>query len=494
MANKLIELVKGFSRDSLAVASKSLQVTGMQWDGVFPPGGVYQGAQMLPQNYRNNANDLWFFGNNGFSYKFTYGTNGDGMGAYETCAPLASIVNKKAKSYINGKTWINTTSGKGKGKENTGDQASKIRKLLLKPNAIQSGKAFEAQQKIYIDLSGYCICLPIFPAGFENQDPVEASSLWNIPPNMVTIKESNRLFYQNDIKSIIESVELDYKGVKTMLPLDKIFIFKDFTPSTKSLVIPESRLCSLQIQINNIIGAYESRNILLNRRGAMGILSNQGKDPLGTIQIDPTEKKELQSAFSNYGLRREQWQVIVSNAALQWQQMGYPTRDLMLFEEIQDDIMRICDAYDFPYRLLSSEKAASYNDVASFTTGLYQDAIIPEAESTYEQWNQFFKTDAMNLTILKDYAHVPALQEDKVNQGRARFYMNQAMQIEFENNLITVNQWLDANGLDPRPAPVGDMYYNDMIEAGISFGSNKTTANAVEPVEPAPVTDQTPAP
>ncbi len=41
---------------------------------------------------------------------------------------------------------------------------------------------------------------------------------------------------------------------------------KDFTPSFCSLVIPESRIKALQLPINNIIGAYESRNVLINYR------------------------------------------------------------------------------------------------------------------------------------------------------------------------------------------------------------------------------------
>ena len=465
-------------------------IGAVEFSGTFPPGGIYSGPMLDPGNYRGGGTGgQWLFGNDGFNYKFSYSGNSDAGSAYENCAPLAAVINKKAKSYINGKTWIMNN----RGKEASGEQANKLRKLLAKPNTLQSWKQFEAQQNIYINLFGYCILMPIIPAGFEQFGPIEASSIWNIPPFMVDVTETNKLFYQTDLRGILQSVVLNYKGVKTVLDVQNLYIFKDITPSFTSAIFPDSRVRAIQAQIGNIMGAYESRNVLINRRGAMGILSNAGKDPLGTIAIDADEKKMLQMGFSSYGLRKDQWQVIVTNAALQWQQMGYPTKDLMLFEEVEDDIMRICDAYDFPYRLLASTRNNSLggSDAEVFLRNLYQDAVIPEAESTYEQWNQFFKTADMNLSMQKDYEHLPVLQADKVSEGRARFYMNQALQIEFENNLVTVNQWLDANDMDPLPDPKGSMFYSDMIQAGMSFGQNKTTLTGVEPVEAVNVTDAT---
>lgn len=447
------------------------------YDGIIGPTGVFQGPELIPSNYYGDSTGMWFFGNNGFNYKFEYKNNSSALNAYVSCAPLTAIINRKAKSYINGKTFVMNT----KGKESDSPDAKRIRALMKNPNPIQTWKQFEAQQKIYIELFGYCMCMPIINAGFTKRGPVEAKQMWNIPPFLIEITPVKKLFYETDTNNGIAQVKLSYQGLQTLLDVQNLLIFKDITPSAKSQFIPESRVCSLETQINNIIGAYESRHILINRRGAMGILSNSGKDVLGSLAIDKNEKQLLQDGFSNYGLRKEQWQVIVTNAALQWQQMGYPTKDLMLFEEIQDDIMRICDSYDYPYRLLASEKSASYNDVSEFTKGLYQDAIMPESDSIYEQWNTFFKTEDLNLNIIKDYSHVPCLQEDKVNLGKSRWYTNQAMLIEFQNNLITVNQWLDANGMDALPEPKGSMFYSDMIQAGIVFGSGASGSS--QPVD-----------
>jgi hypothetical protein len=142
---------------------------------------------------------------------------------------------------------------------------------------------------------------------------------------------------------------------------------------------------------------------LINRRGALGILSNNGKDVNGTLPLDPEEKKALEEDFKRYGIRKEQVQMIITNAALSWQQMGYPTKELMLFEEIEDDIMRMCDTYSYPYRLLSSNQANSLGgtDAKVFDKRLYQAAIIPESESMYDQWNDFFDLETYGLLHAK---------------------------------------------------------------------------------------------
>ena len=216
--------------------------------------------------------------------------------------------------------------------------------------------------------------------------------------------------------------------------------------------------------INNIIGAYEGRNTLINYRGALGILTPDN-DSDGTIPLNPKDKEDLQYDFSKYGIRQQQWQVIISNAALKWQQMGYATKDLMLFEEIEDDIMRLCDAYNYPYRLLSSEKSASYNDVKEFKKFLYQDAIIPEANSFYEQINQFFGLEALNLILKKDFSDVAILQDDINLMSSSRVNLSNAAQMDFLMNVITLNQYrliVSQTGIVIPTTSDGEVYYSDI--------------------------------
>lgn len=417
---------------------------------------------LVPQSYRPSIapNDNWFFEANGNAvFHFKYSGHNSSQRAYECCPPVNAIINRKAQAYINGKTFVLNTQGKAKGKESTSVEAKKLQALFKKPNALQSWKQFEAQGYIYQQLFGYNIVLPIKPFGFK--DNIDATSLWNIPPSMIDIKETNKLFYQSDTSGIIKEIVLNYKDTRTVLKVQDIYIMKDFTPSFHSLIIPDSRIHSLELPINNIIGAYESRNVLINYRGALGILSQDpGTGTYGPIAMDPNAKEQLQQDFRRYGLKNHQWQFIITSASLKWQQMGVATKDLMLFEEIESDTMAICDGYNYPYQLLSSAKGTTFSNLNEGKKLLYQDATIPEAEAIYEQWNQLFDTERFNLIIDKDFTHVAVLQEDQLQAAQARKARNDAFLIEWQNDLITRNRWLELNGEDPLPTD-GDLYYSE---------------------------------
>lgn len=401
-----------------------------------------------------------FFETNGSTYfYFTWSGHNSSQRAYERCPPLNAIINRKAQAYINGKTFVLNTQGKAKGKEATSADAKKLQTLFKRPNPLQSWKQFEAQGYIYQQAFGFNILLPIKPVGFKEN--IDASSLWNIPPSMIDIEETNKLFYQSNVSGIIKKIVLNYKGIRTELNVDDIYIMKDFVPSFCSLVIPESRVKALEYPINNIMGAYESRNVLINYRGALGILSQDpGNGQYGAIPMTDDQKTALQNDFRRYGLSKHQWQFIITSASLKWQQMGVATKDLMLFEEVDAGIEAICDAYNYPYQLMSSAKGTTFSNLNEGKKLLYQDATLPEAESTYEQWNQFFNTDAYQLVIEKDYSHVAILQEDQVQAAQARKARNDALLIEWQNDLITRNRWLELNGEDPLPDG-GDLYYSE---------------------------------
>lgn len=420
----------------------------------------------------------FFFGNNGIDYKFSYSGIDSAMKAYQHCPPLTAIINRKAQMHINGKTWVLNN----RGKEATSEEAKKLRKLLGKPNPLQSWKQFEAQQKIYIQLFGFCIVMPIIPTGYKQFGPIEATSLWNIPPYMVDIQETNKLFYGSDFNGGIGQIKLNYKGNQSFLESKDVYIFKDFTINFDSIIIPDSRVRSLEMPINNIIGAYESKNVLINYRGALGILTPEtGSGQYVPLPLDQKEKEQLQDDFRRYGLSRSQWKFIISPAAMKWQQMGVPAKDLMLKEEIEDSTKAICDAYNYPPHLLGLIDP-TFNNQREASKGAYQDGIIPEADSMYEEWNNFFRTADYNLNLNKDFSHIPILQEDKVKQNQARKYLDEAMIMEFKNNVITLNQWLEKLDEDPRPDEFGKMYYYQLVEAGWKFDgvvqqNNNTNGN-----------------
>lgn len=427
--------------------------------------------QLIGADYDTRSKEFWMLNQNGIDYKFTYSGHASSLKAYKTCPPLTSIINKKAQAYINGKSWILNASGRSRDKESTSEVANKFRKLRKQPNPFQSEKEFDAQQYVYLQLFGWCMMIIIKPVGFS---PLDATAIWNIPPSMVNVEETQKSWLQAKKKGdIIKSVVIEWEGEKTTIKADDVYIIKDFVPNFKSLIFPESRVCSLELPINNIIGAYESRNVLINYRGALGIISPDQKDAGGSIKLLEEDKEQLQKDFANYGLKNRQWKFIISSASIKWSQIGISTRELMLFEEIQDSIMRICDQFNFPYPLIANEK---FNNLGGSNTDpnktlLYNEAIIPEAESIAEQWANIFRLEEAGLKLERDYSHVPAMQGDELKKAQARFSRNQGRQIEFYNNLCTLNEWRVYNGDDPLPTEHGDKYYYELVAMGWKFGS-----------------------
>lgn len=427
--------------------------------------------------------EMWFFNADGKGHDvlISDSIHTSSLIGYQVCSPLTAVINRKAQAYLNGRTWILNKQGKAKGKEATGEIAAKLRKLLRRPNPLQSWKEFEAQNYIYQQLFGFCIVLPIKPVGFGN---IDATALWNIPPNIIEVEETEKLFY-NDADNIIKKIVVKWGNQRGEINPKDIFIFKDFTPSFRSAVFPESRVWSLRQSIANIIGAYRSRGRLIRFRGAQGIISPDAKDAGGPVKLQDDDKQQIQDDYLRYGLMDDQWSLIISSASLKWSQIGMPTKDLMLFEEIDDDVMRICDSYNYPYRLLSSEKSNSLggSDIKEFKKLLYQDATIPEAESMYEQWNEFFSLEEVNLVLDKDFSKVAALQADEKQSAEARKVRNEGLMIEFNMNMLTLNQWLEKNGEDPLTKregidiEIGNMYYYELVTANIEFGKFMSQAN-----------------
>lgn len=413
-------------------------------------------------------------------YEFQYADTNSAKKAYEQCAPLCSIINRKAQADLNGKRYVMNTQGR---EANTAE-AKAIKRLMNKPNKIQNWRQFRVQQKIYEQLFGYSVVMVIIPAGFK--DVLDATSMWNIPPFLLEIKETGKLFYQSDLKGIIESVKLRYSMRKEPIPLDldSLYFFKDITPAFDSMVLPTSRVRSLQMPINNIIASMNSRNTLIIRRGALGIISPKGKDGTGgiTIPLKDEEKIALQNDWRKYGTQSDQYNVVISNAAINWTRISMDVGELKLHEEVDESSLMLCDGYNYPPHLMGLLDP-TFNNQQAAEKGLYNNAIIPEAEADDDQWNELFHTEENNLKIVSDFKDLPVLQEEKEKQASARYKLNQALLIEFQNDLITRNRWLELLNEDTLPASEGDLYYSQLVKAGKIYVNGKPTTTTNKPEE-----------
>ena len=390
--------------------------------------------------------------------------------AYNICPPVNGIINRKARAFTNGKWWVLDPDGK----EASGPIATSIKKLLKQPNPLQSWNQFMAQAKVYEQAFGEVFVFAIMPTGFTDKSKIKA--LWILPNWIVDVRLTGKHFLQTDINEIIEGYDISVNGSLTPLARESVLHIRDINQNSLDVIRGQSRLASLQDPISNIVAAYEARNVLITRKGALGILSNQTRDAAGSVPLKKEDKEDVQEEFKKYGLGKDQYQVIITNANLKWQPMTFPTRELMLFEEIEDDVRQIADNFDYPMYLLGFKAGTTFSNVGEAKKSLYQDAIIPEAEGWAEAFTTFFDGEKNKIQISVSYDHLEVLQQgekEKADAFAAKVTANTPL---LEKNIITLNQFLTALDLDTRPD--GDKYLSEIqaMPLAVKLGVGGTQA------------------
>ena len=364
----------------------------------------------------------------------------------QNCPQLNTIINRKASAFINGKTEVlnaNTDNYvRGRHKE--------WEALLARPNPLQTDRQFRKQIYSYLQCYGYCPVLIIQPAGF--MDFSRVTDMWIIPPQYLTITQRKNYIGVRNIQEQIEQVKFTYGGQTTILDKDSIFFFTDEATNFDNLLFPDSKLLTLKYPIQNIIKNYEARGTIAEKKGAIGILSPDGGDgAAGAINATPEQKAQLQTDYKQYGFTKNQWQLIISTISMKFTPISMNIRDMMLLEMERADVLTICDALNYPYDLLGSERGSTFNNVESAKKMLYQDSIIPDSLNFAEQLNKALHTKENNVKIQYDYSWLPVLQTDEKVKAEVRKIQGDAVINEFNNNVITWNEMRQGLYLDTVP-------------------------------------------
>ncbi|MPL90920.1 hypothetical protein SDC9_36978 [bioreactor metagenome] len=391
--------------------------------------------------------------------------------AYNICPPVNGIINRKARAFTNGKWWILDKENN----EATGANVTGLQKLLKKPNPLQSWNQLLSQAKVYEQVFGEVFFFAIIPAGFTDKSKIKA--LWVVPNWIINVRLTGKHYFQTELADIIEGYDISLNGSSTPLPDGSVIHIRDINQNSTDVTRGQSRLASLQDPISNIVAAYEARNVLITRKGALGILSNQTRDAAGAVPLQGEEKKEVQDEFAKYGLGKDQYQVIITNANLRWQPMTFPTKDLMLFEEIQDDVRQIADNFDYPMYLLGFKEGSTYSNVGEAKKSLYQDTIIPEADGWAETFTNFFELDKQGLRLSVFYDHLDVFQQSEKEKADALLSKVNANLPLLEKNIITLNEFMVNLDFDTR-GPEGDRLLSEIqsMPLAVKLGVGGTQA------------------
>lgn len=229
-------------------------------------------------------------------------------------------------------------------------------------------------------------------------------------------------------------------------------------------LLPMSRLVGLDMAVSNICAAMEADNVLLRKRGPLGFISHDAaatKDSVaGYIPMNSDDVADIQKALRMYGLSWDQFQHAITKQPVKWNPMSFNSAELQTKETVIAGTKAICQRFGYDY-VLYEAGSATYANQDGAHKSLYQNVIMPTACKDMSKYNKFFKATENQAKITLCFDDVPILQEDEMKKGQAAKAWDDALLIEYNNNLITRNQWLTARGYDT--VADGDKYKKDEV-------------------------------
>lgn len=324
---------------------------------------------------------------------------------FQSTGLLQIIINKKASMKASGRWREMERQSDGTSKE---IHNSPWVKLLNKPNIMQSKDEFLKQLEINRCVFGANFIYPL--KAYEGADI--PSALWNIMPSEMTIYSTGKIYQQTKMDEIIKKFVYNEGGTgsREYSPNDILYMKLE---NVENPILPVSPFYGMNMEISNSRAAMGYRNVILRKKGAIGILSNQSKDSEGGMPLKSSERKNIEDQYlKDNGIQDNQSKVILSEASLQWQPMTYPTKDLMLFEEIDSNMKKLIDRYGLNENLFSRDNQSTYDNMLEAQKMAYQDTIIPESKDDAESMTKFFNLSDKRYLDL-DYSHLPCMKEDE---------------------------------------------------------------------------------
>jgi hypothetical protein len=364
------------------------------------------------------------------------------MTSYDLCSPISGIISRKARALNNG-IWTLKDENEDEAK---GGYYNYINSLLKKPNILQTRRQFETQLYTYLQLFGECFIFGLTPTGATPSRTDKIKALWVIPNWMIQPEYTGKQYQQTEQKGILTGYRLNSGAENAGVLIDPSLVLhiKDININTglgynNNLLQGRSRLVSLSSEVSNIIAAYEARGSLISNRGSVGMISPEVSDMV-TPPYTPKEKEALYAEYKKmFGITGERNGVMIMNKASRWQSTIAPTKELMLFEEVQDDIRSMAFAYGMPEPLLGFPLGSTYNNMTEAKRDLYQDAIIPESVDISEcltNWDALgIQKEGLHICI--DFMHLEILQRSQKEKADAMRSEVTALNIAYQSGVIT---------------------------------------------------------
>lgn len=392
----------------------------------------YNGISRFDQLYKEN----YMVGQQGPAWLPT----DDPYKLYELVPQLKIVIDRRADMFSNAEVILTDLEGN----RIEGKEGREFTDFFNRPAPEYSLNEWLANYDRQLSIFGNQYMYAPFVSGLQ---PLP-SFLRNLPPDAVQPYMSGKFFDQKTIEGIIPYYlycDTSYGTGERQIKAEDMIHSK--IADVRFPALGRSPILSLKLPASNTDAAYTNLNVISNNRGALGILSSEAsKDGMGGNKtIKPEEAKEIRKDIQQTHnkkriLGRHEVDVVVTSASLKWQAMSFPTRELLLLEQITDNGLVFCHAFGVSQNILFGENA-TYENVHKGLVMTYQNTTQPAADSLAQSLTDkiYRKRGKMDRLIKLSYEHVPALKIEKKSAITSVESLVNALTASIEAGVISVS-------------------------------------------------------
>jgi hypothetical protein len=329
------------------------------------------------------------------------------------------------------------------------DTKHSLNKVLANPNKLQTWKQLLYMVYMYKICCGAAFMLPGFGI---NKKPSSLSfiSFLDFETFDKIINHSSKPYANEDVDNIITHIDFFFKY--TQAARFKVSDLMWLRDGNVNAIDDYSRIESLKPQALNIHKALTARGIMMDKKGGIGMISGNQKDSGQSVPLIPKERKRLQKAAGNYGLGEGKNPIIVTDVPLRYTSFVYPTRELMLFEEIDEDFHVCCDRLGINRELFDGKTTFSNKKMAETST--YTNTILPAWTDFFTLLNFKLNTHLENIRIDPEFSHVEALQDNELDKATVEKTKSETYRAEVNAGLISSDEYRQQMGYVVQPKTV----------------------------------------
>jgi len=231
----------------------------------------------------------------------------------------------------------------------------------------------------------------------------------------VKVKDNVNYLKAKDLNDVIEYYEVSNGDGTTTKITDSNDIWnlqdESLEIANDGYVTPENPLTPIENTLATLVIIADIKNELLGNHGAMGVINPDGTDADGTVELNPTEKKELQDKYEDYGITKGKYKLLITNKAVKFTSISLPIAELLL-NEFEARAERTLAAHaQIPVTYFTAD--AKYQNKEVGDRELYEGYIIPMSKIMTDSFNSNFNLTEQNMELVFDYSHISFLQADK---------------------------------------------------------------------------------